>query len=158
MGDRTYVSLLVPLELAEATREALAAACEAADNETEEGDHLYLNFAEVNYGELDGLENLRVTGIPYSVHWDAGDSYGAGDKHLRFTEQGEVILIEVYDEDRGINPSALQTVLKAEDVRAALTELLDRHRRKTVPLPWENQVEYGKRYLARQLLEGTPTQ
>lgn len=92
-------------------------------------------------------------GIPNTLE---GDTYWS---HLRFTADGKVQQINVQKED--VNPD-LRNLIRIMDTTSRqivrLTKLeayIREHHKKVTPLPWAHQVEYGKRYLATQLLLNT---
>lgn len=161
MGDRTYVSLYIPTELVE---QAMPIIEEVAGLPCDEGDRhdqvTFLGFDECNYGTLGCEEELIAAGIPYTKRWDAGCEYTAGREHVRFTSEGELARFDVYDENRGVPLDELEKALeRAEEgdpvfeALAALgrvERLVARHKADTVPLPWDNQAEYGRRYLERK--------
>lgn len=106
-------------------------------------------FEEVNYGELPFLGEFRKAGIPYESRWERGGEYSAGEQSCRFTADGSVITKERDDDE--VNPD-LDLLFSSIDDHEALKKIIqERHDAVTV-LPWENQVEYGKRYVMKQLL------
>ena len=146
MGDRTTVTLTVPHDFADIVEEIDGA------NEREpstEGGLIYLTYYEVNYGELRFLKKLKEQGIPYDSAWCDGDEYGSGTKSLRFTPEGEAIELELYDADA--NPE-MHTLIGLIDDPVALRQYILDHQASRQVLPWDNQVEYGKIYRARQLI------
>lgn len=152
MGDRTYVSLYIPTELLE---QAMPIIEEGAGSPCDEGDasHVgltFMGFEECNYGRLDCEEELIDAGIPYTKRWDAGCEYTAGEEHVRFTEDGKLAHLEVYDEGKGVQLSHLEQALDAPFPLGAVYELVASHKANTIPLQWDNQVEYGRRYVAAQ--------
>lgn len=153
MGDRTYVSLYIPTELLE---QAMPIIEEGAGSPCDEGDasHVgltFMGFEECNYGRLDCEEGLIEAGIPYTKRWDAGCEYTAGEEHVRFTADGELASLEVYDEGKGVCLGKLEEALADDaDPLAAVQALVASHRAATIPLPWDNQAEYGRRYVAAQ--------
>lgn len=152
MGDRTYVSLYVPIACEEETIKVIKAAWGEFNIENKTETLCAFGFEEVNYGELDFLPQLKERGIAYDSDWGSGGSYGAGSEMLRFTPEGEAKCITVYDEDRGIDICKLMSVL--ED-HAALKKVILEEAQNKVPLPWDNQVEYGKIYRTRKLIDPT---
>lgn len=160
MGDRTYVSLYLPTEL---VGKAMPIIEEGAGLPCDEGDRpdqvTFLGFEECNYGELNCEETLIEAGIPYTKRWEAGCEYTAGREHVRFTPEGELIRFEVYDEDRGVPLYEIEKALERNEGTDPIPEALDAlgrverlvacRKAKTFPLPWDNQAEYGRRYLER---------
>ena len=151
MGDRTQVILEFPAEFEEEANAIIAAAYEEGENIThdEAADIIRLSFEEVNYGTLPFLPKIADAGIPYNSSWSSGSNYGAGTEYNRYTSEGCTVFLNVFDED--INPSiaALMTVI---DEPIKLQEMVRNHHRDTTPLPWDNQVEYAKKYRVLKLI------
>lgn len=159
MGDRTYVYLYVPAELFEQAKEiAIKHDGEPHGEATDEDGVPFMGFEEVNYGELDCIKELQSAGIPYDMGWASGSTYKEGVQHCRFTETGELSLKVVRGSDHTINPGALADVIKKHDTLDAVKDFLKRHEEAVTPLPWDNQVEYGKIYRTRQLIAGNTAQ
>ncbi len=161
MGDRTYVSLYIPTELVEQAMPIIEAGAGSPCDEEGDDQHItFLGFDECNYGILGCEEEMIEAGIPFTKRWDAGGSYTAGKGYVRFTNEGELVRFEVYAEDRGVPLDRLEEALKQDgdadpilrslDALARVERLVASHRAATVPLPWDNQVEYGRRYVAAQ--------
>lgn len=144
MGDRTTVTLTVPHDFANIVEEIDKA------NKREpstEGNLIFLTYYEVSYGELHFLKKLKEQGIPYDSAWCDGGEYSSGTKSLRFTPEGEAIELEIYDDDANPKMGALMNLI---DDPVALRQYILDHRASRPVLPWDNQVEYGKIYRARQ--------
>lgn len=158
MGDRTHVILSVPKEYsAEAAKIYMT---KEEDTLTGGTTNLWCcGFEEVNYGELGCLDKLRELGIAYDSDWERGSEYGPGCHSLRFTSDGEAVEKEVYEEEKSLGLSLLREILKNNTdplVRLEhLTAVINNRHNEVSVLPWDNQVEYGKRYLARQLITNT---
>lgn len=149
MGDRTSVTLYV---LTAQKDEALELIGEESSEEGEVGidsGQYYFSFEQVNYGNLLCLAKLREHGIAYESAWEAGDEYGPGTEYLRFTPDGEAVEITVYDSDQ--NPD-LHKLLAHINNYDELREVIISHKKNITPLPWDNQVEYGKIYRMTQLV------
>lgn len=159
MGDRTYVNLYIPAELADAARPILDE-YDSPECELDHGDLVCFGINEVNYASLECENLLREAGIPYTKQWYAGCEYEAGEEHLRFTEAGEAVYLEVFNEDKGVRLDKLEQALERNEDADPILEALGAlgrverlaasHKAKTVPLPWDNQVEYGRRHVAAQ--------
>ena len=151
MGDWALVILEFPAEFKEEANAIIAAAYEEGENIThdEAADIIRLSFEEVNYGELPFLSEMADAGIPYNSSWSSGSNYGAGTEYNRYTSEGCTVFLNIFDED--INPSiaALMTVI---DEPIKLQEMVRNHHRDTTPLPWDNQVEYAKKYRVLKLI------
>lgn len=159
MGDRTSVTLYVPSALFAEAKKIV----EEYDGKADEENVLphpnipencaYFFFEEVNYGELHCLPHLVAAGIAYDSDWASGDEYESGSEHVRFTPDGELKNSAVYLSDVGV--SLLELLENLED-HEKLKNIILEHKERTVPLPWDNQVEYGKLYRTIQLI--APTQ
>ena len=148
MGDRTWVEIVVLKESLPQVKEVL----DLLDGEAHitEGDKLAaIYFDEVNYGNLEEQEKFSKHGIPYNYEWGNGDDYEAGRKYIRFTPEGEVKHIEYYDSE--YNPP-IEKLLELSDKPEELAQYVRQYSAEITPLPWDNQVEYGKIFRARQLL------
>lgn len=148
MGDRTSVTLTFPQHWEEKVTQIID--YNTPNERWEETGALCVwSYEEVNYGELGFLSKLRDAGIAYTSKWDAGSEYGAGAEHHRFHPDGTEQNMQVYDADR--NPE-LNSLLDLIDNPAQLRMYILLHKELTTPLPWDNQVEYGKLYLAKKLV------
>lgn len=145
MGDRTFVTIQIPKECLETAIGCLP----GFDYKTEIDDSILLEFSDVNYGELEEITDLIALGIPCDYRWGNGSNYGSGRKYIRFTPEGEIRLIEYCDED--YNPP-LYSLMERIDNPEELVKYIKEHKERITPLPWDNQVEYGKIYRTRQLL------
>lgn len=149
MGDRTSVILSVPEQFKEIIEEL-----DSHDHDWEGANNTHcFQYYEVNYGELDFLKELEARGIPYNSDWDAGSEYTAGSKYCRFTPEGSIDIKGVYDNDRNPSIDKLMGLIESPE---KLIEFIQIHHEKISALPWDNQVEYGKLYLARKLIEPNP--
>ncbi len=155
MGDRTHVTLTIRKEH-QAEAEAIIQkvdGCPPDEDFEEIGPDLVLaRFFEVNYGNLDFLNELVAAGIAFDSEWDAGGEYAKGGDYARFTETGELQRRELYEGEE--NPPIGPLLERIDDPEALRTFILDYHERKQI-LPWDSQVEYGKLYRARQLIQPT---
>lgn len=148
MGDRTWVEIVVLKESLPQVKEVLNLL--NAEGEITEGDELVsIYFDHVNYGHIDEQDKLTNSGIPYNYEWGNGDDYEAGSKHIRFTPEGELVHIEYYESE--INPP-IEKLLELADQPEELAQYVRKYSAENTPLPWDNQVEYGKIYRTRQLL------
>ena len=145
MGDRTWVEIVVLKECLPQVKELLG-----NDGQiTEEDELAALYFYEVNYGRIDEQDKLTNSGIPYNYAWGIGDTYDAGSKYIRFTPEGELVHIEYYEAE--INPP-IEKLLELAEQPEELAQYVRKYSAEHTPLPWDNQVEYGKIYRTRQLL------
>lgn len=151
MGDRTSVTLTVPTELrAEAERIALANGFESAHtSEVHALGITHISFYEVNYGELPFLDELTDASIAHDSDWDHGSEYSKGCAFVRFTPEGEP-RYGSYDDDT-FHPNLNQCMSLLDDPNA-LIQYIKNHKEEVTPLPWDNQVEYGKLYRTKQLI------
>lgn len=159
MGDRTYVHLYVPAELFEQAKE-IAIKHDGEPNEENTGDEQvhFMGFEEVNYGELNCIEELQSAGIPFDMDWAEGSNYDEGVEYCRFTETGDLTLKTVLGGDCYIHPSVLEKVIEEHNSLDAVKDFLKRHNEAVKPPSWDNQVEYGKMYRTKQLIAGNTAQ
>lgn len=153
MGDRTWVNLYVPSELADEARKIIekrdGKPTEDCDGDAVDGSIHCFGFSEVNYGELDCLDDLQAAGIAYDSSWDDGGDYTSGTQSCRFTKDGEAVVKTLYDNSLGMDAHTLLANIENHD---KLKELILAHIEEISVLPWDNQVDYGKTYRVRQLI------
>lgn len=145
MGDRTWVEILVLNETLPLVKEILPDDAEISTSF--EFSSFY--FDEVNNGCIEEQDQLTEAGIPYNYEWGTGDNYNPGSKYIRFTPEGELEHIEYYENE--INPP-LEKLLELVSKPKELAEYVQQYSDERTPLPWDNQVEYGKIYRTRQLI------
>ena len=159
MGDRTRVILTVLTCHYEQVKDIFEGYWKCDKYNTDEVELLnsvsvtWLQFDEVNYGELPHLDKLTSLGIAYSSEWEEGSEYPEGGQKVYFTKEGEEVhknydasnLNIKYQELRNILSLTSNPLADLEARVAVMTDLLR-------PINWENQEEYGKRYRARQLI------
>jgi hypothetical protein len=146
MGDRTTVTLNF---LSEHTAQVATIAGVKKNCVEEYGGLSSITFEEINYGTLQFLRELRAAGIAYDSAWGAGSEYREGCEHCRFTEQGGIEIKTLYDGDE--NPE-MHTLLALIDKPVELRQCILDHKKYAVEPSWDNQVEYGKRYMTLQLI------
>jgi hypothetical protein len=157
MGDRCYVELTVLTEqlpqVMHITKVEDYAPCETR----EEDDATVLCFEEVNYGTIPWLGQLTDLGIAWDSRWHGGDEYGPGRKQTRFAPDGTVQELEYCDTEEGvIDTSKLLEFMNTLGVTVdSIRNYILDHVRSFDPLPWEGQIEFGKRHLALKLIGGT---
>ena len=145
MGDRTWVGIAVlneTLSLVEGILPDDARIVYGAS-------HTTFFFHEVNNGCIEEQDQLTDLGIPYNYEWGMGDNYNPGSKYIRFTPEGELQHIDYYENE--LNPP-LEKLLELVSKPKELAEYVQQHSDNLTPLPWDNQVEYGKIYRTRQLI------
>jgi hypothetical protein len=156
MGDRTSVDLYVPAELKDQAIEVIETSSYGFDDQgLYQVEGLYhFSFYEVNYGELPFLKQLAAAGIAFDSCWGSGDEYTAGEERLRFLPDGSTICKNYLDEDLVIAYSDLKELVKLppEDLLKNILEIAQSLADKCEVPDWENQVEYGKRHRALQLI------
>ena len=145
MGDRTWVEIIVLNESASLVKEILGDYVEI----DERSSFTSFFFQEVKYGCVEEQDQLTERGIPYNYEWGTGDSYNPGSKYIRFTPEGNLQHIEYYDNER--NPS-LEKLLELVPKPKELAEYVQQYANNITPLPWDNQVEYGKIFRTLQLI------
>lgn len=148
MGDRTWVRLTVLTSQVEKVLEIADDPEEDFEEDFEDGTST-CQYNEVNYGNLAFLEELQKAGIPYDSNWGAGHEYTEGVEHCRYTPEGGIQTKDVYDNE--LNPD-IHKLLEILDDHEKLKGYIVKHHEETTPLPWDNQEEYGKRYLAAKLI------
>ena len=148
MGDRTWVEIVVLKKSFPQVIDVLDLLNGEGEID-EKGELVSLYFREVNYGNLEEQEELSKHGIPYNYEWGNGDNYDAGSKYIRFTPDGQLVHIEYYESE--INPP-LEKLLELVSKPKELAEFVQQYANEKTPLPWDNQVEYGKIYRTRQLI------
>lgn len=148
MSDETWVEIVVLKESLPQVKEVLNLLED--EGEIVEGVELAsIYFYAVNNGCIDEQDELTDSGIPYNYEWGNGDNYDAGSKYIRFTSEGEVKHIEYYESE--INPP-IEKLLELVDQPEKMAQYVQQYSAEKTPLPWDNQVEYGKIYRTHQLL------
>lgn len=145
MGDRTWVGIDVLTESLPQVKEFLGE--EAQISEGPELASFY--FDEVNNGCVGAQDELTEAGIPYNYQWGMGDCFEGGMKYIRFTSEGVLVCIEYSDSES--NPP-IEKLLELVDTPLELANYVHQFNAVKTPLPWDNQVEYGKRFRTLQLL------
>ena len=145
MTDRVSVSLTVLTTQFEKVKKLIADASWHVINI----DHATIFFEEVYNGELEFLPEFVQAGIAYESEWDEGGEFEAGIEICRFTSAGEAVLKSINDSDWAIPITKLVCLLdKPDELRKLITDQVHENDY----LPWENQEEYGKLYMANQLI------
>lgn len=160
MGDRTSVILTVHRDFEQQVQEILTLSDGEpydAEIQEEDGEELIdFQLEGINYGELNCLPKLQELGIAYCSSWAEGDEYGPGEKHLRFTEDGETIIKEWYESDLQCPFDSLKrfTEIYTTDSSLAIVirDWVAKQVERTSTLPWTDQIRNGKTYRAKQLL------
>ena len=145
MGDRTWVEIVVLNTTLPLVEEILPDDAEISTSL--EPSSFY--FHEVNNGCIEEQGQLTEMGIPYNYEWGSGDNYKSGFKYIRFTPEGDPQHIEYYEDE--INPP-LEKLLELVSKPKELAEYVQKYSDDITPLPWDNQVEYGKIYRTRRLI------
>lgn len=109
-----------------------------------------IQYEEVNYGDLDFLEELASRGIAFTSEWASGGNYGPGSTTFRFNAEGEAQFISIMDGEQ--NPPIGQLMQLIDDPQA-LANYVRRHHQRTTPWPFKHQGEYGRICLAKRLLQ-----
>lgn len=156
MGSPTTSVTLTVLN--EHVDEALRLLAQADERPEYEGPHTpepgsiytHISFAYIREGRLEGLQFLTDHGIAFDAQWDREDQIEQGTTFCRFTEDGQVVIKEVWDSEYHI---AIADLLLCIDDVPALLQFIRRRDEATHVLPWDNQAEYGKRYLVMQMLK-----
>lgn len=155
MSDPTTVTLTVLTAQARAAEALFFHECSEQHEDTVTTAYV---FYEVNYGELTFLPTLRDAGIAYDSEWGSGDEYTAGTASCRFSQAGEIIRKDIYDD--AVNPSLTLLIALIDQPVRLRQAILDHQEKVNVPLLEPVQEEYGKLYRAHMLLglEPTPSQ
>lgn len=151
MGDRTYVTLTI---LASQQDEAIKHFDGDADEAHTHGLFAHHTFYEVNYGNLQFLDELQAAGIAYDSQWEAGSEYGPGCDYCRFTADGDVVLKSISDSYQ--NPSLTKLMEKINNYEELRAFIIAHHEEVSV-LSWDFQEEYGKLYRTKQLIAPNET-
>jgi hypothetical protein len=150
MGDRTSVTLSVPVEQLSAALEILERYDGVPESEEENDLSVDLQFSEVNYGDLRSEAHLTAAGIAWMKSWGPGGDYNAGTAWTMFNEHGDLIKFTYSDESA---EETLRPYFDLLDEPEALIQALRIEKAKMTPPAWDNQVEYGKRYRTRNLID-----
>lgn len=137
MSDNTSVSLVVLKDHFEQHKSLFNSA------DTFEVSHvddvlslIYLQFNDVNYGNLEIENELQDLRIPYDKDWDAGDEYPAGCEYFRVLSDGTCVEKQFGSEEKNtININDAIRAYESGNIAAFLTE---QKKNKTV-LSWNEQ-------------------
>ncbi len=127
--------------------EVLAYFGEGTRNETvfqESRSHYYYNRPMDDL--LERLERLNHRGIPYTARYNDGEII---ELSLRFSSRGNAEFTRVTAESLSIELITLEACL---DDYTALSQLIRNRRASITPRSWDNQLEYGKVFLTKKLL------
>lgn len=149
MGDRTTVCLSILTEQVDLFKNQLDLHYLAADHITPYENLTEFTYFEVNYADLSFLPSLIELGIAYISRWDAGSEYDAGKEIARFTEDGQVIIKTIHDDDEHISVEQLMGYIRNPE---RLIECIKEKHQGLQCLPWDNQIEWGQKYKCLQLL------
>lgn len=146
MGDRTSVTLTFPT--------VLLSEVESIDehepvDRCEYDDLTIFQYHDINYGDLLFLDTLCERGIPFESCWDSGSEFGSGTEYCRYSPEGIIQRINI--DDSQINPD-MNRLMQLIDNPISLKEYILQHLKDTTPLPWDDQVKYGKIFRTRQLI------
>lgn len=147
------ITIWVQMEHKDAVTQILYRNEDAIDDQREKNGLYYFRFydCKVSYLDLDDACNdLLEAGIAYDIN--IGREH-ENDSHMtdtyRFTENGTLSHLHWEEEDEAMRLTDLMSVV---DNYQELRDLIIQAKREITPLPWDNQIEYGKRYMARQLI------
>lgn len=159
MGDRCLVDLTVLSEHVPRVLVLLKREDYLPNTTTVDDDEVctVLSFEEVNYGTLPWLSELTNLGIAWDSRWHGGDEYGPGTKHSRFAADGTEQTVEFSDTEEGVIDcnKLLEFMQRPGITPDSIRTYILNHVESFNPLPWEGQVENGKRHLALKLIGGT---
>lgn len=152
MTERTTVILTVPVGLASYAKDILETKASYDHKQPTKDDCVNIIFHNVSHGELLGLDVLLQKGIPFTVEWEANEFIEGGTTSLRFTETGEHFLKRIPENTDRI---LVDDLMRLIDDPVSLQKLIKKvHEESTIP-SWENQLEYRKRFLVRQVVSPT---
>lgn len=149
MGDRTSVRLLLLTEQVAFAQSVVDLDAEGTNEWSHTGIHSECLFEEVNYGRLHFLSALTEAGIAFNSVWSDGGNYSSGITYGRFLPDGTSFSQDIYDDEINLDLAALQGLF---DKPNALVLYIQEQIKNTIPIPWDNQIEYGKLYRARKLI------
>jgi len=99
--------------------------------------------------ELECIPVLLANSAAFDVNVKGG-SWTQGTRYNRYNSQGKHFDFFVRDDEIDPELNALMALLhKPED----LVKLIVDHHRRTVPLPWDNQEQYGKIHRTLELIK-----
>ena len=107
-------------------------------------------FPEISYATLPFLPELKEGGIPFNTEWGSYGDMGGGSQFCRYTADGELDFKEIADDEwDSVSLSSVEYYL-ADPL--ALHKYVKEQRKRLTVLPWDNQEEYGLKYVALQLI------
>ncbi|HVH89965.1 MAG TPA: hypothetical protein VM783_01075, partial [Candidatus Acidoferrum sp.] len=122
------------------------------DDQGEEKGLYRFQFYDRKAAHLDATcSDMLAEGIAYDI--DIGREHESDSRMTdtyRFTEQGHMVQMHWMEEDECL---PLSELMKAVNNYQDLRDLIVNAKRDITPLPWDHQEEYGKRYVARQLIQ-----
>ena len=107
-------------------------------------------FPDMKYATLPFLPELKENGIPYTLTWESYEDVEAGSEFCRYSENGELVSKEIGDSQW--DSISLSTVERFLDMPEALRQYVKEQREYLTILPWDNQEEYGLKYVTLQLI------
>ena len=114
-------------------------------------------FDEVKWRELDFLDDLHELGIPFNFSNDDNDPYLKRIIKCRFTPDGERILQDYLHSEAKIDAecfiASIDECKTPEEKLNYINQQYMHFSNLLTSLPWDNQVEYGKLYRTRKLIE-----
>ena len=88
-------------------------------------------------------------GVAFDSYWEAGDEFESGAKHCRFTPEGKVIIKDILESQHSLPVHELKRLMQNH------TDIMDYIKARLAflaVLPWDNQVDYGKRHVICRLI------
>ena len=98
---------------------------------------------------MDKVGSLKASGVAYDYYWDRGSSFSSGRHSTRFSPDGKLIYKDLIESDLKLNVERIYKYIDDLDLLKRIIK--DAYERQCI-LPWDNQEEYGKLYMARQLV------
>jgi len=152
MGDRTYVTLTVRRVDRDKTMKIVQDVdWQPYDQDTFPENSMFtdIGFEDVNWGELPFLSLLEKAGIPFNSSWAEGSEYGEGTYYSRYTDDGQLLSVELNEEDYSIPIRTLVDLLPDYN---ELADYIRKQRDGIAIMSWINQERNSKLFLVNQLI------
>ena len=98
---------------------------------------------------MDKVGSLKASGVAYDYSWGRSLFLNSGGHSTRFSPDGELIYKDLIKSDLNLN---VESIYKYTDDPDLLKRIIKAAYERQCILPWDNQEEYGKLYMARQLV------
>lgn len=129
--------------------------CISPDPSADDAEIQFMFEGAINRPDL-AQDWLTVQCIPFDRRTDGSYEHGDFYQHLRFDAQGNAIHLDYYEEDTRIPVDELATVIeehpKPEEAMKRVRGLVADVYRRTVAMPWDDQITNSKIARTRQLI------